>query len=200
MPRSYYVQNGMLQRDKGLDRGEMLVWTEEQWRDRFLKRYNQIMKNLMVFLALLFIVLFAFILLIVLSVATEDNSMMFLLMLLLISVPFGVTIPIALFVSKWNIDRAPATGLYETGLQITPLYFIPYDEMKRTERKMVGWRTKAEAVLVHPVADKRSFSDPLPRPWSIRMDFLGVEGVEQLERIVAGDLRRKEPPKLVLYG
>ncbi len=177
----------------------MLVWTEEQWRKRFMEQYNRIMQRMVIFLVLLYLVIVMIFVTMGLLMATRETFLVFVIIIVFITLTFGLITPISLFLSKREIAKAPATGLYKYGLQLTPFYFIPYFEMARTERQWRGWPKKAEAIVIHPRYDRRSWFDRASFPWAVKMSFLDEEGARELEDIVSGDDGLKTPPKLVVY-
>ncbi len=199
MPRSYFVRNGRLQRDRGMDRGQMIVWTDEEWRRRFSEMMNRMMERAIIGLMIVYAACMVMLITMALLSGPGPGAQIFTIVIFFITLTFGIGIPMIMFQTKRGFAKAPAVGLYEGGLQLTPFYFIPYHEMKRTGRKMIGWPTKVEAVVMYPRYDKKDLLDQIRRPWTVLMTLLGIEGAHELERIVAGDVRSREPPKLVIY-
>ena len=80
-----------------------------------------------------------------------------------------------------NVDL-PADGLYENGAQGWTL-FIPYTEIASIEIK--AGLTRRETVILHSRYERRDVnSKVIKQPWSLSGSFLGVDGIEVLERRV----------------
>ena len=93
----------------------------------------------------------------------------------LIVITYGFTFP--LIRSHWMrlIEKAPTAGLYEGGLQVDHLVFIPYEEIARVERVRV-WRREPDHLTLHLKVDNTGRG-----PFRVSIEFLGEEGVRELK-------------------
>ncbi len=198
---TYYVKQGKLVRDKGLDRGNLLVMTEEEWRERYdvlLKKAMWTVSTLIgIVIGIGFIIFMALVLFTFPEDQMRDSLIAFFLMLtlLFVFVPF-----ISLYQNRQRAKKLPAPGLYEYGLQQSPYGFIPYTEIASTERTAVGWPKKKDVVVMNPWYQRKALGIKIRTPWNILIEFIGEEGAKELEARVRGDIGPHGPPDLHIYG
>lgn len=176
-----------------IDRGALLVWPEEEWRERNRRRSLRSAKGLIMFGTMMFLTLSA----VITYMVIRDHPVRWFDVLLIV-IPTFATYVLAKILSnhfRMRADRKlPPEGLYENGVQLSHRVFLPYEEVSRVER------------IGRTVTLRRGASrNPLPgvkiaAGWLMDMDVLGEEGLEELEARVAGRPTGEEPPRLMLYG
>jgi hypothetical protein len=121
--------------------------------------------------------------------------------ILLILVLFTLfVVAMVLMLALWQVERQPAWGLYEKGVQINQYAFVPFREIGRVSPRETKGLFKGTIGLV-PRTPMKSWTK-----WNygsmvrVQYDALGEEGVAELVRRVQGDVTEQGPPKLVLYG
>jgi len=199
--RTYYVKQGKGVRDKGITRGNILLMTEDQWRER----YDGMLKKAVWKGSILIVSMFSVFLMIPMMLLVATNPMdqglqamillLLMIFLLVFSVPFMV-----LNQNRRHAKRQPAPGLYEYGLQQSPVGFIPYAEIASTERRTIGWPKKQNVVVMHSRYQRKALGFTIKTPWNILIEFIGEEGAKELEARVRGDIGRDGPPELHIYG
>jgi len=128
----------------------------------------------------------------------RDEMVPFLIVTVVILVIFLMAI---LLITRLIVRNNPAAGLYENGIQQTHTTFIPYKEIARTELISEGWPKKRDILLMHPRYKlKLLFGIKTKLPWSINVEFLGAEGLRELEARIRGVDGTNGPPELHLYG
>jgi hypothetical protein len=199
-----YIEGGRVRSAPSIDRGELLVYTEEEWRERLSTVQRRMYRTLLVLLS---VVYFALIIPIVVATAGIEDVPIELPIFLLIMMSIVVWVPgiLALMMNRYQSSLMPAVGLYEGGVQLGPGLFVPYGEIERVEsvdRVPGGGRWGGRAVKLHPRFKRRPFPGvEVPGYWFLKVEFLGDEGVAELERGVSGlGEGVQKPPKLVLYG
>jgi hypothetical protein len=198
---TYYVKQGKFVRDKGIIRGNILVMTEEQWRERWDGLLKKAMwKGLILIVSMVTVV---FMIPIIFIVATNpiDQGLeaMVLSMMLILLMVFTVPI-INLYQSRRHAKRQPAPGLYAYGLQQSPVGFIPYGEIASTERKAIGWPKKQDIVVMNPRYPRKVLGFTIKTAWNILIELIGEEGAKELEARVRSDIGPHGPPELHIYG
>jgi hypothetical protein len=199
--RTYYVKQGKVVRDKGITRGNILVLTEEQWRERWDGLLKKAMwKGLILIVSMISVV---FMIPIILMVATNpiDQGLEAMVVIMMLTLLLVFTVPfITLNQNRRHAKRQPAPGLYEYGLQQSPVGFIPYAEIASTERKAIGWPKKQDVVVMNPRYPRKALGFTIKTPWNILIEFIGEEGAMELEARVRGDIGPHGPPELHIYG
>ena len=114
----------------------------------------------------------------------------------------GVIFLVVLFIGTRVGRQEPVVGLYERGLQVNDIFFVPYEEIASHEVKSWGLGPISEPYLRLKMRYRPTGLAWLttPRLFMIPMDVLGDDGLEELERRLGAREREVEPPKLVLYG
>jgi hypothetical protein len=195
----YYVCQGRLEVDKGIDRGEMLVRSEEEWRARFLGFFKRVLWTKIIPLIIIGVFLITF--------STVMYSGVFAvridLFVYALVAGVGLTMTLATPATAWyvvrSVLRGPVPGLYERGLQQWDRAFIPYEEIASTELKVVG---REDVVVMYPKHERVELDGKWrSEPWTVLVEFVGKDGAEELVNRVAAvgnDPTLKVP--LVLYG
>ena len=198
---TYYVKQGKLVRDKGIDRGKLLVMTEEEWR----KRYDGLLKKAMwtassIAGLIIGIVIIIPMTLMLFTFPDAQTRNAFIFLLLMLTLVFFFAPFIALFQNRQRATKLPAPGLYEYGLQQSPYGFIPYTEIASTERTAVGWPKKKDVMVMNPWYQRKALGIKIMTPWNVLIELIGEEGAKELEARVRGDIGPKGPPELHIYG
>ena len=197
----YYVKQGKFVRDKGIDRGNLLLMTEEEWRER----YDGLLKKIMWTASILSVLMVSIVVIIpmffVLFTIPEGQTPAALIVLFLMLPLMMFFLPfLSLYQGRQQAKKLPAPGLYEYGLQLAPHAFIPYPEIASTERKAVGWPKKKDVVAMHPRYQRKALGIKIKTPWNVLIELIGEEGAKELEARVRGDIGPKGPPELHIYG
>ncbi len=180
------------------------MYTEEEWRERSSTYQRRTLKALLVLLA---VVYGALIIPIVVATAGTPGVPIELPVFLFILMTFVVWVPgiMAMGMNRYQASRMPVPGLYEAGVQLGHGFFMPYGEVESLEpvdRAPGGGRWGGKAIRLHSRFKRIPFPGiEVPGYWFLRVEFLGDEGVKELERRVMGSGEKdREPPRLVLYG
>lgn len=179
-----------------LDRGRMLVHTEEDWRHRHKTILDRTARRLWMWMIAVGVGLILYVLCVEYLFEPWDVVSTSWFIIIILS---GMVIPSVGRFFKHRTREYPATGLYEEGLQITPYLFIPYAEIASAKRTS-GGIFSLDGVRLNP-----RFRLPLvlwfilPEGLTVPAEFLGEDGVAELERRVVGIKVPVEPPRLVLY-
>ena len=199
-----YIEVGKVRSAPSIDRGAPIVYTEEEWRERFSVLQGRMLKTLFVLLSVVYV---ALILPIVISMAGIEGVPVQLPVFMFVLLTFVVWVPgiMSMMVNRYQAERMPAPGLYEGGVQLGHGLFVPYGEVERVEpvERVPGeGRWGRKAIRLHPRFKRRPFPGvEVPGYWFFKVEFLGEEGVDELERRVAGLPEKDQgPPRLVLYG
>lgn len=178
---SYIVRKGRLEKEPGIERGQMLVRPEEEWRRRRLDLIKRSRMKAIIHIAIIYVPVPIFFVMIL--VELFENLGLVLIMVLGLWTILIIGTPYIVYreMLKDNVEE-PAEGLYENGVQMLGT-FIPYTEIASTERK-VG-RKGVTSVILHPRYERRKENGKvIKRPWSLSKSILGEEGVEELEKRV----------------
>lgn len=180
------------------------MYTEEEWRERFSAFEQRTLRTVLVLLAVCYC---ALIIPIVVATASVPDVPIEVPVFLLIMMTFVVWVPgiTNVLMSRYRTARMPAPGLYEAGVQLGPLLFVPYGEVESLEpvdRGPGGGGRGRKAIRLHPRFKRRPFPGAgVQGLWFLNVEFLGDEGFSELERRVMGPVEGdREPPRLVLYG
>jgi len=191
--RSYVLRDGRFERAEGLDRGEPVLRSAEEWQDRYIcMKKHELKLTMMIFPTLVYAVSGLVIGLVSISVRAFWDLTLFVLGL--VSLVIWPTLVIMYFVDRMTW-KGPTPGLYEHGAQIYPSLFLPYKELSETT---VG---KGSVGLVPRTPPRRrppSIGHPVS--WTMPNELLGEDGVAVLVAKVAGKSEGDEPPRLVIYG
>lgn len=185
---------------KGYDRGPMLVRSEEDWRERNGRSVRRMARQLAFLLVMTYLLVIIFI-----GVVMFDDPLMRPLLFALVLI-FGILFLggglLTTFFLVRSIEGGPVVGLYDRGLQVAPILFIPYEEVASIEQTPRGFGTPREPMVRLRLRHKPKGLAKLNTPVLFRVsaDILGEKGIEELERRVSGILPEEAPPKLVLYG
>jgi hypothetical protein len=176
----------------------MLVHDEEGWRER-----NESVIKRRLKWSLLALGVFAaggFVLFGILGVRIGIPPTEVIGTLLILFSYVSATIWFMVWLSFWWLRKRAAWGLYEKGIQINPYVFIPYAEVRQIEVKEAGMGL-VKIVILEPTTPMKGWARyNYGRVWRMYYEFLGEEGVAELERRVMGVPPIEEtPPKLVLY-
>jgi hypothetical protein len=174
--KSFILQDGRFVPDEGYKRGSMILYPEEEWRRRsdLMRRHHIRFQMLVVTVSLLLPTLIMSSM-VLLPWARNDAIIVALLVTSLVMVG-GLIIFSRMMIHRF--DRGPLMGLYERGYQLDYEEFYPYEEMGRLEPGKNGLQIVVRRNGVD--VDQRWISRRLV------MTVLGEEGVEELERRVAG--------------
>jgi len=199
---TYYIDKGRRLRDKGITRGNHLVRTEEEWRERYdrmlTKPLGSASEDSYVLITIIIFFPLMLIIFLIASGPARDAMIFFLVLLLFISIIIPVTV---VFLQRRVIRKLPAAGLYDYGIQQTHVIFIPYQEIARIEMSARGWPKKREVMLLHPRYERiLAYGIKTKMPYVILVEFLGLEGAKELEERVRGGTGPIGPPDLHLYG
>jgi hypothetical protein len=191
--RYYIIENGRWKRSDDLERGKLLVRSEEEWRERL----DAIVNRNLFWVTLVLVIASAFWIAPLALIAGNTPALarpIIILIILLVGLTIGIIPPLHYF-QKRLTKKSPAVGLYERGVQLTINLFVPYHEIDRVAviRKNVRMYPQYQRTPLPGIK--------IPAWWMIGKEILGEEGLAELERrvkgIVVGD---EEPPKLVIYG
>lgn len=172
--REYVIRDGRGRHAVDIDRGALLVRPEEEWRRRHdAVHWRNWWRGYAVMGALLMLVP-AFFLWLDHEYPQPGHPNLWVALLMAVA----VVVLVSAFVLnlRRSLDRGPAVGVYERGYQLSYCVFVPYGEIEGTERVRVRSREPNFVVL----RVRGHTGDPL----RVSMEFLGGEGVEELERRV----------------
>jgi hypothetical protein len=175
------VRKGMIVRETDVDRGEMLVYSEQEWRERARSaRGMSTLKFLTLttsIVGLMVLGLFAY-----LTYNPQDQSKYWVVLVgvfILFTVFFNAFILYTVGKAK---TREPAPGLYERGLELVHYIYVPFEEIAEiTEETLKG---KPALELHLPSHDDETIMERAPDIWKIPLEFLGEEGAQVLMDMV----------------
>jgi hypothetical protein len=176
----------------------MIVHDEEEWRQLNRSFLLGRLRKSLIPLAILAVVGFAFFG--VMGVAIGIPLAAAFVTLLILGLFTLFIVAVMLTVALWQVERHPAWGLYEKGIQINQFLFVPFREIGRVSPREPKGVFKGTVGLV-----PRTPLQGLTR-WNhgtmvrVQHDMLGEEGVAELLRRVSGTAPEQGPPRLVLYG
>jgi hypothetical protein len=178
----------------------MLVRSEEDWRERNGRSVRRMARQL----AFLMVMTYLLVIILIGVVMFDDpllRPLLFALVLIFGILFLGGGLLTAFFLVR-SIEGGPVVGLYDRGLQMAPILFIPYEEVASIEQTPRGFGTPSEPMVRLRLRHKPKGLAKLNTPVLFRVsaDILGEKGIEELERRVSGILPEEAPPKLVLYG
>ena len=181
---SYVVRKGRLEKDPGIDRGPMLVRSEEEWRVSQLCLKKRARKSFWVVL----LIILATLLLAYLVVWTfaPDEVYYYFFSFTIITLTIVVVI---IFSVVWiglinRIGKGPTVGLYAEGFEVTDGTFLPYREIREVAQKDVRGPSGREQVVRIWEKERRRNFPYAPVRWTVPVEFLGEEGVRELEQRV----------------
>lgn len=196
-----YIHSGKVRRRPSLQRGVLLVYSEEEWARRAKiesrEAYVTIWKILLV-------VVIVPLMLLVLSLVVPASDFLYaplfvVLVITIVSVFGGVLVSLA-----WR-DRTMVAvpGLYENGLELPQHVFLPYTEVGTVRMAEIDNRVDGRYEVVHLF--KKGVEDPKPfvDGRMVRVGFLGPEGLAELKERLEGARRPdkgRTPPELRVYG
>lgn len=172
-----YVRNGRLESDEGLRRGSMVVRSEAEWRERHDAMTSPRMMVLFLLLVAIYLVSITVIWLV--WPLGDDAWANALIVFVFVTGALGGPL---LFI-RHNAAYGSTPGLYQLGVQQSYEVFIPYWEVESTRRMKVG-NNPYEVIAMAPKYERRGLLFGSLEPWTLRVEFLGEDGVQELERRV----------------
>ncbi len=176
-----YVDQGRVVRDTGIERGKMLVYSEDEWRERARAQQKKEMPRHIRKVAVIYIITMLMILLITTQAKDADAVLLKYLVMVAVTIAFVFPTMMAIYRIRRMIDTGPVPGIYEQGLQQSLLAFIPYSEIDSTQRKTFDSEGKT-VLLMYPKHDrKEGEKKPHRIPWAIDVEDFGEGGVKEIE-------------------
>ena len=171
-----------------IDRGRMLVYSEEEWQFRFRQMGRQNAVLLFVIVALYFSSI---------GYINERTSLSSLIILVAIIIIGSITYGIYhLTISRRLGSGRPLPGIYERGVELWSLgsnrggAFLPFDEIDGA-----GWRKSMSWEIL------TLFLRNTRKTVTINPHFYGMDGLTFVDDVVHGRVEMaKPPPRLVVYG
>lgn len=182
-----------MRRSEAIERGEILIHSEEEWRQRLQAVMRRGMRWATVLVAIVTAVMVSPLVL-TMDTVPDGPRIVLPLVLVIVALTMG-TVPLLDYTQRWQARRCPAVGLYERGVQLTVNLFVPYHEIEGVE-PVRRW------VRIHPRFQRTPFPGiKVPGWWAMSTDLLGDDGQVELDRRVRGLVEDNEgPPRLVIYG
>jgi hypothetical protein len=178
----------------------MIVLTKDEWKERVASNTRKMGKRIAILFVVLYIGLSFFLLMIWLQdPLTRVFGAYFMLMiaaLLIISWGFSYAMV------RWQLRNYPQMGLYEKGVQFTPMIFLPYHEvasMKDYGLKLYPGPPKAVRIELRTKPSIMA-TFIMPTPVLIYKSLLGEEGLDEMDRRIRGIVPQQGPPELRIYG
>jgi len=188
-----YVDQGRVVRDTGIERGKMLVYSEDEWRERARAQHKKEMPRRIMKLTVIYIITLLMTSLITSQAKDADAVLLKYLVMVALTIAFVFPIMLAMTKIQRMIDTGPVPGIFEQGLQQSLLVFIPYSEIDSTQRKTFDSEGKT-VLLMYPKHDRiEGKRKPHRKPWAIDVEDWGEECVEELEARVR-DLHAQGSP------
>ena len=177
-----------------IDRGALLVWSEEEWRERNERSLARNMRKSILAAVCSYSVMVAVIFIIVVAEIDPGEWLGLVPRIVLPALFVPAMIIIMDLITKQVQRRLPMVGLYEKGVELGSNIFLPYTEVAGMVQ-MKGWaRLQPRYQRILPLGLR------IPWRWIVDLDLMGEEGAAELEARVAGRPTGEEPPRLVLYG
>ena len=176
------VREGKLVYEPKIERGKMLVYKDWEWtaRSRPYRRRRELV-SLAISICFVGPPLVMTIYLLV-FIPTDFNIFVLVLLFGTLTVCMVIISVFAHVVNRKETAETPPEGLYERGVQLFHLIFVPYEEIAAVSERMAKGKPHVELRL-HSHED-RSIRERDPKVWRIPMEFLGVEGVREFEQQV----------------
>jgi hypothetical protein len=179
--RTYYVHRGKRLRDLDFQRGRPVVRSADEWKERWASvngpRHRRVLSVLVSIFLLVLIVILGLYLTGNLEGDALTSAALFMFWLTVV-----LWVPI-LTVRHYEV-HGPAPGLYQLGVQANMDTFVPYWEIESTRRVGLG-RDNREYVAMAPRYPVGLVFRQSLEPWTLAVDFLGEDGVVELERRVS---------------
>ena len=179
---------GKLIESSDINRGKMIVYSEEEWMDRIRSRYREFIKPMLIlgiiFIAIAFVLAFGTLYRYNQINYPKISYLIFIPDFILACILFCIPGPLLYFVGMWKAMHEPTLGLYENGIQFYNDIFVPYKELEKIERRIARRNLRKRELIVLIQKHERS-GWPYPyhsMKWPIREDFLGDEGMIVLNR------------------
>ncbi len=178
----------------------MLVWTEQEWRERLRGSILRMVRRM----GLLFLIGYLLVLALLALMWIGDPIMQpaVIMLAILLGVLILVMWMVVSMMTLRAVETGPVVGLYEKGIQLNQLIFVPYEEIGSFEVDRGGFGPARQLMVILRMRYKPRGMGWLttPRLFFIQHSYLGEAGVEELDRRIGGLVPDQHPPKLVLYG
>jgi hypothetical protein len=93
---------------------------------------------------------------------------------------FAIAVPAIWYYDVIGRANGSTPGLYERGVQQNFHAFIPYSEVESARRTTVG-KGQVEVMAMTPKYERREGLMSSLHPWTLDVNFLGEDGVRELE-------------------
>jgi len=169
---------------KEVDRGRILARMDYEWGSLYQHRNDEMLGQTLTLTLSLYVIS-----LIIISVGfSMDQEVVAVWVVRLICwTIICVGLPVYLWLRfSGFLGGRTVPGLYENGVQMDYVHFLPFSEIERVERK-VDERGR-ESVELHPRFGRKEWleSERHKRPWVLSVKYLDMEGIRELvERVRA---------------
>jgi hypothetical protein len=178
------VREGKLEPATRIDRGEPLLRSETEWRERARPHRRRIDRSGWVITAVwvgvpLILIVGALVLM------PDFIGLPIIIGILgILMAIFMVFSAVAERFHKKEVASTPPEGLYENGVQLFYFIFVPYEEISRVD-KGVERGTSVIVIRLHGHEDV-SIKERQPWVWNLPTEFLGEDGIEELRNRLHG--------------